>query len=75
LSQVGTMLGFGLSAGMALAAGAGASLRSLLFGTPIADPAALIIASGVITFVSLAAVAAPVRRAAAADPIVLLNAE
>jgi hypothetical protein len=62
-------------AGVVLATLVGASLKTLLFGTPGSDPATFFAAGGVVVLVALVAAAGPARRAAGSDPIVLLNAE
>ena len=66
---------FGLAAGVALAIGLSALLRSLLFGVSAAAPLVYVGTAGVLIVVALAACLIPAQRAARVDPVVALRDE
>jgi putative ABC transport system permease protein len=69
------MSSIGLVIGAAGAVGAAQLLRSFLFQITPADPVAIAVSVGVMTVAAIAASYLPARRAAAADPIVVLRSE
>jgi predicted permease len=70
-----TLGGVGIAAGVVVAAALGRSMSSLLFGVEPSDPAAYVLAIGVILFAAAIASYLPARRAAAIDPMVTLRAD
>lgn len=68
-----TWAGVGLLAGLPVAAGLGAALRGLVFGVPITDPITYAGAAAGLVAVAAAASYLPARRAAGADPTVVLR--
>ena len=67
--------GAGLMLGTALAAAAGRSLASLLYGVGPYDAATFAAVVGVVALAALAATMVPARRAARLDPTTALRAE
>jgi ABC-type antimicrobial peptide transport system permease subunit len=63
-----TIIVFGLGAGLAAGLLAATSLRSMLFGVPMADPATIATTAAVLATTMAAACYVPVRRAARVDP-------
>jgi putative ABC transport system permease protein len=63
----------GVAVGLALSAAAAGVLRALLFDTDPRDPWIYALAAAVLAAVALAATYLPARRAAALDPVVVLN--
>jgi ABC-type antimicrobial peptide transport system permease subunit len=70
-----TLSGVGVAAGLVVAAALGRSMSSLLFGVEPLDPAAYIVASGLIVAAAALASYLPARHAAAIDPMETLRAE
>ena len=75
LREVGMLVAAGALAGAALAAAAGRSAASLLFGVEPSDPATLGAAIGVLVTIALAAAYLPARRAIRVQPVIALRAE
>jgi hypothetical protein len=73
--SVGVRAGLGIAGGLAVAAIATRSLRSLLFGVPLIDALTYVAVAALVTVVVAAASYLPARRAATADPLVLLHRE
>jgi putative ABC transport system permease protein len=69
------LAGFGLLAGLAVAAGLSRLLGSLLVGVSPADWVSYLGAAGLLLAVALAASLIPARRAARVDPMTTLRAE
>jgi len=67
--------GLGCAAGLAAAIAATRAIQSLLFGIPSSDPVTFATALAAIHVIVLLASYAPGRRAAAADPAVILRTE
>jgi putative ABC transport system permease protein len=70
-----TLGGIGVVVGLAVAAGLGHWMSSLLFGIEPMDPTAYIAAVGIILAAAALASYVPARRAATIDPIETLRAE
>ena len=68
-------VGLGLLAGVPLALGASAAVRSYLFGVEPRDVATLVAASVVVLAAAIAAAYIPARRAPKVDPMLALRAE
>ena len=66
---------FGLMAGIPLALGAGAAVRSYLFGVEPRDALTLIAACGIVLIAALLAAYLPARRAPHVNPVAVLRAE
>lgn len=75
MSRAGLILAAGMSAGVLIAAGAGFTIRSQLFGVGLADPLAWIGALGAIATISLIASVIPAWRAASIEPSRILRDE
>ena len=73
--SAGLRAGLGIAGGLAVAAIATRSLRSLLFGVPLVDAMTYVAVAALVTIVVAAAAYLPARRAAAADPLALLRRE
>ena len=73
--SAGMRAGLGIAGGLAVAAIATRSLRSLLFGVPLIDALTYVAVAALVTMVVAAASYLPARRAAAADPLALLRRE
>ena len=69
------LLGFGLTAGIAVSLFAGKLAATLLFGLQPRDTISLIVSSAALTLVALLASYIPARRAAGVDPITTLRNE
>jgi ABC-type antimicrobial peptide transport system permease subunit len=70
-----TLSGVGVVVGLVVAAALSRSMSSLLFGVEPLDPAAYLIAIGVILAAAALATYLPARRAAMIDPMETLRAE
>jgi ABC-type antimicrobial peptide transport system permease subunit len=68
-------IGFGVAAGVPLALSAPRVAQGLVFGLSATDPAALIVAAGVMSAMGLLAAYLPARRASRLDPLVALRCE
>ncbi|HEX6993680.1 MAG TPA: FtsX-like permease family protein [Gammaproteobacteria bacterium] len=75
LRQVGWTLLIGAALGVAAAVALGRSIRGLLFGVAPVDVSALVVATGALVVVALAAAYLPLRRALAVEPSVVLRDE
>ena len=75
LRSVALRAGLGVAGGLAVAAVAGSSLRSLLFGVPLVDALTYGAVVALVAVVVAAASYVPARRAAAANPLALLHRE
>jgi putative ABC transport system permease protein len=75
LRQGAGLVAVGLVVGIAGAATAGPSLRSLLYGVSAVDPLTLVCVAAVLGVVGLAAALVPARRAARMDPTIALRAD
>ena len=73
--SAGVRAGLGIAGGLAVAAIATRSLRSLLFGVPLIDALTYGSVAALVTIVVAAASYLPARRAASADPLALLRRE
>jgi putative ABC transport system permease protein len=73
--SAGVRAGIGIAGGLAVAAIATRSLRSLLFGVPLIDALTYVAVTVLVTVVVAAASYLPARRAASADPLALLHRE
>lgn len=69
------MAGAGLTIGLAGSLATAQLLRSFLFGITPSDPLVVAVSAIVMTLAAMAACYLPARRAASADPVVLLRAE
>ena len=65
----------GVALGLPLAAVASRSLRSLMFGISVNDPATFAVAASIFLALGVVAGLAPARRAARVDPVIALRAE
>jgi predicted permease len=74
-SQAAALLAVGLAAGLLLAAAAGRVLRGALWEAAPLDAAAFVLAALLVAAAAALGTAAPVRRAAASDPLTVLRAE
>src|SRR5437016_11158217 len=70
LREAALLLGVGLVIGTAVAAAAGTTARSMLFGIAPHDPLTIVMAIAILGVVALAASYLPARRAARLDPMV-----
>jgi len=75
MRQAALLLGIGTLIGTGLALAAGSSVSSLLFGLKPYDPLTLVVASGLLGLVAVAASYVPARRAARLDPMAALRHE
>jgi putative ABC transport system permease protein len=75
LREAALLLGVGLAIGTAVAAAAGTTARSMLFGIAPHDPVTIAMAIAILGAVALAASYLPARRAAKLDPMVALREE
>jgi ABC-type antimicrobial peptide transport system permease subunit len=75
LREAALLLGVGLAIGTAVAAVAGTTARSMLFGIAPHDPVTIAMAIAILGAVALAASYLPARRAAKLDPMVALREE
>jgi putative ABC transport system permease protein len=73
--SAGVRAGLGIAGGLAVAAIATRSLRSLLFGVPLIDALTYVAVAALVTVVVAAASYLPARRAATSDPLALLHRE
>ena len=67
------LAGIGIAVGLPVAVAAGRGIASILHGTNPADPGVLLVVSGGIVLVAVAASWLPARRAANVDPLVALR--
>ena len=75
LREAGRLASIGLVSGLALAIGAAASMRQLLFQTPAFDAPTLAGVAVVVATAALLASYVPARRAASVDPVIALRSE
>lgn len=75
LGQGVVLVGVGIAAGLAAAAGLSYTLASLLYGVSRTDPATYVGVSGLLAAVALLACYLPARRAMRVDPMVALRYE
>jgi putative ABC transport system permease protein len=72
----GTLLSTaGVGAGLAIAAALGRGMSSIVYGVPARDPLTYIVTASAVLALATAACLWSARRAAAADPVLLLKAE
>jgi ABC-type antimicrobial peptide transport system permease subunit len=69
------LTGAGLAAGLALAAVATRSMKTMLYGVNAIDPATFVGVSALLCVVAVLACWIPARRASRVDPIVVLREE
>lgn len=69
LSSVGVAIGLGISAAL------GRGMSTIVYGVPARDPLTYVVTAAAVLAVATVACLWPARRAAAADPVVLLRAE
>jgi ABC-type antimicrobial peptide transport system permease subunit len=75
LREAALLLAVGLAIGTAIAAAAGTTARSMLFGIAPQDPLSIAMAIAILGAVALAASYLPARRAARLDPMAALRDE